>query len=102
MVLSHNNPYFQCNIAITNFLVSHTCEIRFHDVIGESTNDVKAKILKHGCMTMFSNHKFYLIRWFQSCGKNNLTFVVCCDKMLLNSLAFSGIVLSEFAGKKMG
>ena len=25
--LSHNNPCFQCNIAITNFLVSPTCEI---------------------------------------------------------------------------
>ena len=35
--LSHNNPCFQCNIAITNFIVSHTCEIRFHDIIGQST-----------------------------------------------------------------
>ena len=34
--LSHNNPCFQCDIAITNFLVSHTCEIRFHDVIGRT------------------------------------------------------------------
>ena len=34
---SHNNSCFQCNIAITNFLVSNTCEIRFHDVIGQST-----------------------------------------------------------------
>ena len=32
-ILSHNNPCFQCNIAITNFLVPNTCEIRFHDVI---------------------------------------------------------------------
>ena len=24
---------FRCNIAITNFIVSHTCEIRLHDVI---------------------------------------------------------------------
>ena len=30
--LSHNNPYFPCNVAITNFLVSHTYNIRFHDV----------------------------------------------------------------------
>ena len=30
--LSHN-PCFQCNTAITNFLVSNTCEIRLHDVI---------------------------------------------------------------------
>ena len=47
---SHNNPCFQCNIAITNFLVSYTCEIRFHDVIGQSTVHMYsyAKILKHG------------------------------------------------------
>ena len=47
--LSHNNPCFQCNIAITNFLVSHTCEIRFHDVIGQSTVRIYcyAKVLKH-------------------------------------------------------
>ena len=32
-ILSHNNPCFPCNIAITNFLVSNTCKIRFHDVI---------------------------------------------------------------------
>ena len=31
--LSHNNPCFPCNIAITNFLVSNMCKIRFHDVI---------------------------------------------------------------------
>ena len=31
--LSHNNLCFQCNIAITNFLVSNMCEIRFHDII---------------------------------------------------------------------
>ena len=36
-LLSHNNPCFQCNIAITNFLVSYKCEIRFHNVIGQST-----------------------------------------------------------------
>ena len=31
--ISHNNPCFRCNTAITNFLVSNACEIRFHDVI---------------------------------------------------------------------
>ena len=48
--LSHNNPCFQCNTAITNFLVSNTCEIRFHDVIGQSTVPMysSTKILKHG------------------------------------------------------
>ena len=50
MHLSHNSPCFQCNIAITNFLVSNTCEIRFHDVIGQSTVPMYsyAKIPKHG------------------------------------------------------
>ena len=33
IILSHNNPCFRCNIAITNFLVSHTCYIRFYDII---------------------------------------------------------------------
>ena len=48
--LSHNNPCFQCNTAITNFLISNTCEIRFLDVIGQSTVPMysNAKILKHG------------------------------------------------------
>ena len=53
--LSHNNPSFQCITAITNFLVSDTCEKRFHDVIGQSTVPMysSAKILKHGQMSMF-------------------------------------------------
>ena len=51
---SHNNPCFQCNIAITNFLALHTCEIRFHDVIGKCTvHDYifLRKNLKHGLPT---------------------------------------------------
>ena len=50
LLLSHNNPCFQSNIAITNFLVSHTCVIRFHDVIGQSTVHMYsyAKNLKPG------------------------------------------------------
>ena len=32
--LLHNKPCFLSNIAITNYFVSHTCKIRFHDVIG--------------------------------------------------------------------
>ena len=32
-ILSHDNPCFLCNIAVTNFLVSNTCEIRFRDAI---------------------------------------------------------------------
>ena len=48
--LSHNNPCFQCNIAIMNFLVLHTLEIRLHDAKGQSTVHMYsyAKILKHG------------------------------------------------------
>ena len=41
-------PCIQCNMTITNFPVSQTCKVRFHDVIDQSTNDVKANILKHG------------------------------------------------------
>ena len=33
VVLSNSNPRFQCNVAITNFLLSHTFEIRFRDAI---------------------------------------------------------------------
>ena len=49
-VLSYNNPCFHCNIAITNFLVSHTCELKFHDVIDLSAVHMYsyAKIRKHG------------------------------------------------------
>ena len=36
IILSRNKPVFQCNIAITNFLVSHTCETRFHNAIGQT------------------------------------------------------------------
>ena len=49
-LLSHNKPCCQCNAAITNFLVSNTYEIRFDDVIGQSSAHMHpyAKILKHG------------------------------------------------------
>ena len=49
LFLSHNNPCFQSKIAITNFLVSHACKIRFNDVIGLSTVPMYfyAKIRKH-------------------------------------------------------
>ena len=48
--LSHNNPCFQYNTAIMNFLVLNTCEIKFHDVIGRSTVHMYsyAKIKKDG------------------------------------------------------
>ena len=48
--LSHNKPCFQYNIAITNFLVLHTCEIRLNDVISQSNVHMYsyAKVPKHG------------------------------------------------------
>ena len=48
--LSNNKPCFQCNTASTSILVSNTCEIKFHDVIGQSTVPMysSAKILKNG------------------------------------------------------
>ena len=33
MFLSHDNPCYPCDIAITNVPVSHTCKIKFNDVI---------------------------------------------------------------------
>ena len=36
--LSYYNPCFESNIAITNFLVSRTCQIRFNDVKGSLNN----------------------------------------------------------------
>ena len=38
-LLSHNNPCFPCNIAITNFLVLHRCEVRFHDIIDRTVHN---------------------------------------------------------------
>ena len=48
--LSHNNACFHCNITITNFLVSHMCELRFDDIISQSTVPMYsyAKIPKDG------------------------------------------------------
>ena len=79
LIWSHKNPCFQCNVAITNFLVSHTCEIRFNDFIGQSTVPMYSysKIPKHGWpwRTLFFN----LIRWIQLCDKKiwySLTVVI--------------------------
>ena len=48
----------------------------------------------HGQMSMFWNLIFYLIRCIQLCDKKDLTFVDCCDKMLLNSLRKNVIKLA--------
>ena len=91
-VSSHNSPCFRCNIAITNFLVSHTCEIKFNDVIGQSTLYLCIPAPKfqnmadlHGKMSMFWNLFLNLIRWIQLYDKKSQTFVDCCDNILLNS-----------------
>ena len=60
------------------------CEIRFYDVRGQSTNDVKEKILKHGQMSIFGTF-FNLIRWIQLCHKKESDSLDCCDNILLDS-----------------
>ena len=58
-VLSHNNPCFQCNIAITNFRPPHTCEIRLDDVPGQSTVSMYsyAKNPKHSWPTWSNEYE---------------------------------------------
>ena len=91
-ILSHNSPCFQSNIAITNFLVLHMSEIRFHDVIDQSTvhmysyaKNSKTWLTKIAKWVCFGVLFFNSIRWIQLCYQKNLTFVDCCDKVLLNS-----------------
>ena len=91
--LSHNNPCFQFNIAITSVLILHTCEIRFNDVMGQSSLPMYsyAKIPKHGLSAWRNEYVLKLffffnsVRWIHLCDKKNLTFFDCCDKILLNS-----------------
>ena len=55
-LLSHNNSCFPCYIAIMNYLILYTCEIRFYDVIDRTVHmftSSYAKIPKHGQMSMF-------------------------------------------------
>ena len=89
--LSHNDPCFPCNIAITIFFVSYTWEIRFHDVIDRTVQMFTSwrhptqkfqNMAKWVCFgPLFSN----LIRLIQLCDKKNPTFVDCWDKILSNS-----------------
>ena len=90
---SHNSPFFQCNIANTNFLISNTCKIRFHDVIYCTVHTCMLHydvILRKKSKTwpneyVLDPYLYNLFRWIQLCDKMNLTFVDCCDKILLNS-----------------
>ena len=93
MNLSHDNPCFQCRIAITNFLVSHTCDIRFHDVIGQSTVHMYSKtwLIYMAKLVCIGPLSFNLIRWIQICDKKNLTFVDCCDKIFIK-LALKNVI----------
>ena len=74
--LSHNNPCFQCNIAITNFLVLHMCEIIFDDVIVHSTTCVFLRKSSKTWLTYMAKWVcflplfFILICWIQLCEKN--------------------------------
>ena len=67
-------------------------EITVNSVIRQSTVPMYsyAKIPKHGLPTwpneyVFEPYIFNLIRWIQLCDEKNLTFIDCCDKILLNS-----------------
>ena len=90
-LLSHNNPCFPCNIAITNFLILYTCEIRFYDVIDRAAHTFTSwrhptqKFQNTTKLICFGLLFFILIRLIQICDKKNLTFVDCWDKILLNS-----------------
>ena len=89
--LSHSNPCFQCNVSIMNFLVSNTCEIRFHDIIVNivriftSWHHPKQKLKNMARWICFGPLFFNLICWIQLCDKKNLTLVDCRDKIWLNS-----------------
>ena len=73
LFLSHNNPCFSCNVAITNVLVSHTCEISFHDVI-DCSNCTHVYIMTSS-YDLWSKDGY--ICWIHLCNKKNPTFVDC-------------------------
>ena len=87
-LLSHKNPYFWCDIATTNFLVLHMCEIRFHDVINRTVHMLtlwchpmqkSQNMTKWICFgPLISN----LICWIQLCDKKNWTFIDSWDQDL--------------------
>ena len=90
-LLLHNNPCFPCNIAITNFLILYTYEIRFYDTIDctvhtfTSWRHLTQKFQSTAKRVCFGPLIFNLIRFIQLCDKKNLTFVNSWDKILLNS-----------------
>ena len=68
-------------IGIKDFHVSYTYEIRFHDVIGQSTvpmypyANFQNMADLHGEMSVLEPFFLNLIRWIQLSDKKNLTFV---------------------------
>ena len=84
--LSHENPCFQCNIAITNFLVSNTWRHGSkHCIYVFLRKNSKTWLAYMAKWVYFGPLFFKFIRLIQLCDKNNLTFVDCWDKIILNS-----------------
>ena len=58
-----------------NFLVSHTCEIRFHDITGQTTVHMYpyAKFQNMADLHEYIlDPYFFVIRWIQSCDKKKI------------------------------
>ena len=81
---SHNNPCFQCNIAIRNGLLSwrHRSKHCTYVFLRKNSKTSLTYMAKRVC---FGALFFSLIRWIQLRDTQNLTFVDCCDEILLNS-----------------
>ena len=91
--MSYNDPYFlKRNIATTNFLIPHTCEVRFHDVTYRSTEKYSyANIPKHGCPSQVCVGPFFLIqlagfRYVLKRIWHSLTSVIKIIKLVLKNV----------------
>ena len=70
-LLSHNNLWLHCNIAIMNFLASHRCEIIFHNRSKHCT-----------CVVLRKNSKTWLIYMEKSVCFGTLFFkLICCIQL---------------------
>ena len=96
-ISSHTNLCFQCIMPLWIFLSLTQCEITFHDVIYRTVHMFTSwhhprqkfqNMAKWVCFgPLFSN----LICWIQLWDKKNLTFVDCCNRILLN-LSWKNII----------
>ena len=102
--LSHNNSCFQCNIAITNFFVSHSHMREDFMMSYVEALYIMTIIYTHKnsktwptCIGCFGPLFFYLIRWIQLSDKKNLTFIDCCEPKacLISFLDSSDKILSQ-------